>query len=164
MGYLPNESGSSIGFRNLQNEVKHHDVWQSGEGAASTSGNSRDNLASLYRPPYHLMFTGSFEKIWKLPWSTLWSSLNSDAHGLTNLSLGIAHQKANDYATLIVHGLSITMPSLIAFALNVTFGSSLQNYKGSLTLMARLHFSCDQRFGKKGMLESSKILLNHTKN
>lgn len=67
MGYLPNESGSSIGFRNLQNEVKHHDVWESGEGAASTSGNSRDNLASLYRPPYHLMFNGSFEKVSWVP-------------------------------------------------------------------------------------------------
>lgn len=62
MGYLPNESGSSIGLRNLQNEVKPHDVWESEEGAASTSGNPRDNLASLYRPPYHLMFSGSFEK------------------------------------------------------------------------------------------------------
>ncbi|KAG7030533.1 Plant UBX domain-containing protein 7, partial [Cucurbita argyrosperma subsp. argyrosperma] len=55
MSYLPNESGSSVGFRNLQNEVKHHDVWNSEEGAASTSGNSRDNLASLYRPPNHLI-------------------------------------------------------------------------------------------------------------
>ncbi|KAG6601647.1 Plant UBX domain-containing protein 7 [Cucurbita argyrosperma subsp. argyrosperma] len=62
MGYLPNESGSSIGLRNAQNEVKHHDVWESEEGAASTSGNSRDNLASLYRPPHHLMFIGPFEK------------------------------------------------------------------------------------------------------
>ncbi|XP_023539888.1 plant UBX domain-containing protein 7-like [Cucurbita pepo subsp. pepo] len=62
MSYLPNESGSSVGFRNLQNEVKHHDVWNSEEGAASTSGNSRDNLASLYRPPNHLMFNGPFEK------------------------------------------------------------------------------------------------------
>lgn len=63
MSYLPNESGSSVGFRNLQNEVKHHDVWNSEEGAASTSGNSRDNLASLYRPPNHLMFNGPFEKV-----------------------------------------------------------------------------------------------------
>lgn len=60
-GFFQTDSGSPVGYRNVQNEVKHHDVWESEEGAASTSGNSRDNLASLYRPPYHLMFSGSFE-------------------------------------------------------------------------------------------------------
>ncbi|KAI9115834.1 hypothetical protein K1719_012764 [Acacia pycnantha] len=32
------------------------------QGAVSTAESSRDNLASLYRPPFHLMFTGTFDK------------------------------------------------------------------------------------------------------
>ncbi|WRX10665.1 UBX domain - like 2 [Theobroma cacao] len=35
-------------------------VWQSDEGASSTVDAPRDNLASLYRPPFHLMFQGPF--------------------------------------------------------------------------------------------------------
>ncbi|KAM7271572.1 hypothetical protein ACFE04_030786 [Oxalis oulophora] len=38
---------------NFDDEVKHSTVWES---------NSQDQLASLYQPPFHLMFYGSFEK------------------------------------------------------------------------------------------------------
>ncbi|KAM7272141.1 hypothetical protein ACFE04_031355 [Oxalis oulophora] len=38
---------------NYDDEVKHSTVWES---------NSQDQLASLYQPPFHLMFHGSFEK------------------------------------------------------------------------------------------------------
>lgn len=38
-------------------------VWESEQGAASTAEASRDNLASLYRPPFHLMFNGPFDKV-----------------------------------------------------------------------------------------------------
>nr|XP_011463491.1 PREDICTED: UBX domain-containing protein 2 isoform X2 [Fragaria vesca subsp. vesca] len=62
MTRLPvNESGV-IAFRNFNEELKHPGVWESNEGATSTTDSSRDNLASLYRPPFKLMFQGSFEK------------------------------------------------------------------------------------------------------
>ena len=57
------ESSSVIAFRNFNEEVKRPGVWESEQGVASTPEKSRDNLASLYRPPFHLMFQGSFEKV-----------------------------------------------------------------------------------------------------
>ncbi|CAN0890992.1 Plant UBX domain-containing protein 7 [Linum grandiflorum] len=56
----PRESSSLIAFRNFQEETMHPGVWESEQGSASAN-NPRD-LASLYRPPFHLMFQGSFEK------------------------------------------------------------------------------------------------------
>ncbi|XVF43510.1 hypothetical protein PTKIN_Ptkin02bG0045400 [Pterospermum kingtungense] len=61
-GYPPQQSSSVIAFRNFDEEMRRPRVWGSDEGASSTVDASRDNLASLYRPPYHLMFQGSFEK------------------------------------------------------------------------------------------------------
>ncbi|XP_027345532.1 plant UBX domain-containing protein 7 isoform X5 [Abrus precatorius] len=43
-------------------EMRRPGVWESEQGAASTAESSRDNLASLYRPPFHLMFNGPFDK------------------------------------------------------------------------------------------------------
>ncbi|KAJ0037961.1 hypothetical protein Pint_22536 [Pistacia integerrima] len=56
------EPSSLIAFRNFDEEMKRPGVWESDQGATSTADTSRDNLASLYRPPFHLMFNGSFEK------------------------------------------------------------------------------------------------------
>ncbi|KAH9698586.1 Plant UBX domain-containing protein 7 [Citrus sinensis] len=60
--YPLHEPSSLIAFRNFDEEMKRPGVWESEQGAASTADSSRDNLASLYRPPFHLMFNGSFEK------------------------------------------------------------------------------------------------------
>ncbi|KAF9677513.1 hypothetical protein SADUNF_Sadunf08G0115500 [Salix dunnii] len=62
MGHAPHEASSLIAFRNFDEEMKHSGVWESDQGSTSTVDNPRDNLASLYRPPFHLMFHGSFEK------------------------------------------------------------------------------------------------------
>eukprot|EP00258_Populus_trichocarpa_P007167 XP_002311564.3 plant UBX domain-containing protein 7 [Populus trichocarpa] len=62
MGHPPHEASSLIAFRNFDEEMKHSGVWESDQGSTSTIDNPRDNLASLYRPPFHLMFHGSFEK------------------------------------------------------------------------------------------------------
>ena len=62
-GYPPHEANSLIAFRNFDEEMKHPGVWESDQGSTSTTDNTRDNLASLYRPPFHLMFHGSFEKV-----------------------------------------------------------------------------------------------------
>uniref|UniRef100_A0A7N2LP15 UAS domain-containing protein n=1 Tax=Quercus lobata TaxID=97700 RepID=A0A7N2LP15_QUELO len=43
--------------------MKRSGVWESDQGSLSTTENHQDSLASLYRPPYHLMFHGSFEKL-----------------------------------------------------------------------------------------------------
>ena len=66
MGYLSREarSSSSIAWRNFDEEMKHPGVWESDQGALY----HRDNLASLYRPPYHLMLHGSFEKVHVHAW------------------------------------------------------------------------------------------------
>ncbi|GLT55402.1 hypothetical protein SLA2020_285270 [Shorea laevis] len=62
MGYASRDPSPLIAFRNFDEEMKRPEVWESDQGASSTSDNPRDNLASLYRPPFHLMFHGSFEK------------------------------------------------------------------------------------------------------
>ncbi|KAL5762912.1 hypothetical protein ACOSP7_019176 [Xanthoceras sorbifolium] len=60
-GYPRHEPSSMIAFRNFDEEMKRPGVWEADQGA-STADTSRDNLASLYRPPFPLMFNGSFEK------------------------------------------------------------------------------------------------------
>ncbi|XP_042020865.1 plant UBX domain-containing protein 7-like isoform X2 [Salvia splendens] len=54
---------SVVTFRNFEEEMKYPGVWEA-EGASSSSAVNRtqDNLASLYRPPFALMFHGPFEK------------------------------------------------------------------------------------------------------
>ncbi|XP_039126282.1 plant UBX domain-containing protein 7 [Dioscorea cayenensis subsp. rotundata] len=51
-----------IAFRNFEEESKRQPVWESDKNAPSTANGSRDNLASLYRPPFDLMFNGTFDK------------------------------------------------------------------------------------------------------
>lgn len=63
IGHRPQEPSSLIAFRNFEEELRRPGVWESEQGAASTAESSRDNLASLYRPPFHLMFTGPFDKV-----------------------------------------------------------------------------------------------------
>ncbi|KAG6399108.1 hypothetical protein SASPL_140582 [Salvia splendens] len=55
---------SVVTFRNFEEEMKYPGVWEA-EGASSSSAVNRtqDNLASLYRPPFALMFHGPFEKV-----------------------------------------------------------------------------------------------------
>ncbi|XVF02945.1 hypothetical protein REPUB_Repub04eG0218300 [Reevesia pubescens] len=62
LAFPPQQSSSVIAFRNFDEEMKRPGVWESDEGASSTVDAPRDNLASLYRPPYHLMFIGPFDK------------------------------------------------------------------------------------------------------
>ncbi|ONK55184.1 uncharacterized protein A4U43_UnF6670 [Asparagus officinalis] len=56
------QPSSVIAFRNFEEESKRPAVWESDQSAASTANGSRDNLASLYRPPFALMYQGSFDK------------------------------------------------------------------------------------------------------
>ncbi|KAE8688254.1 UBX domain-containing protein isoform 2 [Hibiscus syriacus] len=53
---------SLIAFHNFDEEMKRPRIWESDEGSSSTVDAPRDNLASLYRPPFNLMFQGPFEK------------------------------------------------------------------------------------------------------
>lgn len=53
---------SVVAFRNFEEESKRPAVWESDQKAASTANGSRDNLASLYRPPFALMYQGPFDK------------------------------------------------------------------------------------------------------
>lgn len=65
LGYTPLEARTVVPFRNFEEELKHPGVWETdqGGGATSTADTSRDNLATLYRPPFALMFHGPFEKV-----------------------------------------------------------------------------------------------------
>lgn len=51
---------ASAAFRNFEQEARQSAVWDSEQNVASSSG---DNLASLYRPPFSLMFNGPFDKV-----------------------------------------------------------------------------------------------------
>ncbi|KAL4586488.1 hypothetical protein LXL04_011124 [Taraxacum kok-saghyz] len=62
LGYTPHEARTLVPFRNFEDELKHPGVWETEQGATSTTDTSRDNLATLYRPPFGLMYLGSFEK------------------------------------------------------------------------------------------------------
>ncbi|GFP93981.1 UBX domain-containing protein 7 [Phtheirospermum japonicum] len=54
---------SVVPFRNFEEEMKHPGVWEADKGSSSSAvDKTQDNLASLYRPPFALMFHGSFEK------------------------------------------------------------------------------------------------------
>lgn len=52
-----------VAFRNFEEESRRPAVWESEQNAASTANGPRDNLASLYRPPFTLMYNGSFDKV-----------------------------------------------------------------------------------------------------
>lgn len=62
MGGSSHEAHSVVPFRNFEEEMKQSGVWETGNVSSSTVDGSRDNLASLYRPPFALMFHGPFEK------------------------------------------------------------------------------------------------------
>uniref|UniRef100_A0A5B7B8F9 UBX domain-containing protein n=1 Tax=Davidia involucrata TaxID=16924 RepID=A0A5B7B8F9_DAVIN len=62
MGYPSHEAHSVVPFRNFDEEMKRPGIWESDQGATSIVDHSRDNLASLYRPPFSLMHQGPFEK------------------------------------------------------------------------------------------------------
>jgi hypothetical protein len=76
-----------IAFRNFDEEMKHPGVWESDQGSTSTTDNSRDNLASLYRPPFHLMFHGSFEKVKGFSLSLLLHDLSEIIYHLVLMAL-----------------------------------------------------------------------------
>lgn len=63
MGGSSHEAHSVVPFRNFEEEMKRPGVWETENGSASTVDSTRDNLASLYRPPFALMYQGSFEKV-----------------------------------------------------------------------------------------------------
>lgn len=54
---------SVIPFRNFEEESRRPGVWEAGHSASSSTTSSRDNLASLYRPPFELMHHGPFDKV-----------------------------------------------------------------------------------------------------
>lgn len=62
MGGSSHEAHTVVPFRNFEEESKRPGVWETENGSASMVDNSRDNLASLYRPPFALMYQGPFEK------------------------------------------------------------------------------------------------------
>ncbi|KAI3719907.1 hypothetical protein L6452_20813 [Arctium lappa] len=62
LGFTPHEARTVVPFRNFDEELKRPGVWETDQGATSTTDASRDNLATLYRPPFALMYHGPFEK------------------------------------------------------------------------------------------------------
>ncbi|XP_068645664.1 plant UBX domain-containing protein 7-like [Aristolochia californica] len=63
VGHPVHEANSRIAFRNFDEESKRHAVWESDQTASSSATEApRDNLASLYRPPFPLMYHGPFDK------------------------------------------------------------------------------------------------------
>ncbi|KAL8535763.1 hypothetical protein ACS0TY_011416 [Phlomoides rotata] len=69
---------SVVPFRNFEEEMKYPGVWEAEAGSSSsTDDKTQDNLASLYRPPFSLMFHGPFEKAKELArWKNKWLIVN----------------------------------------------------------------------------------------
>ena len=51
---------TTVAFRNFEQEARQSAVWDSDRNATSSF---HDNLASLYRPPFSLIFNGPFDKV-----------------------------------------------------------------------------------------------------
>lgn len=65
MGDSSHAAHSVVPFRNFDEELKHPGVWEAEAGSSSSvADKTQDNLASLYRPPFALMFHGPFEKVY----------------------------------------------------------------------------------------------------
>ncbi|KAK6122456.1 hypothetical protein DH2020_043793 [Rehmannia glutinosa] len=63
MGDSSYATHSVVPFRNFEEEMKYPGVWEAEKGSSSSVvDKTQDNLASLYRPPFALMFHGPFEK------------------------------------------------------------------------------------------------------
>lgn len=62
MGGTSRETRLVVPFRNFEEEMKHPGVWEAEKRSTSTADAAQDNLASLYRPPFALMYHGPFEK------------------------------------------------------------------------------------------------------
>ncbi|XP_060184362.1 plant UBX domain-containing protein 7 [Lycium barbarum] len=62
MGGSSREPHLVVPFRNFEQEMKHPGVWEADTRSTSTADAAQDNLASLYRPPFGLMYHGPFEK------------------------------------------------------------------------------------------------------
>lgn len=56
------QPSSVVAFRNFEDESRRPAIWESDQTVASTANEPHDNLASLYRPPFALIFNGSFDK------------------------------------------------------------------------------------------------------
>lgn len=61
MGGSSREPRLVVPFRNFEEEMKRPRVWEA-EKRTTTADAAQDNLASLYRPPFALMYHGPFEK------------------------------------------------------------------------------------------------------
>ncbi|KAI7733807.1 hypothetical protein M8C21_006453 [Ambrosia artemisiifolia] len=61
LGVSSHEPRATVPFRNFDEELKRPGVWGAVQGT-SAAQTSRDNLASMYRPPFDLIFQGPFEK------------------------------------------------------------------------------------------------------
>eukprot|EP01018_Ginkgo_biloba_P029944 Gb_39568 [translate_table: standard] len=57
-----NQPNSVDAFRNFEDEAKYRSVWGSDTNGDPSMDGAKDNLAALYRPPFGLMFQGSFEQ------------------------------------------------------------------------------------------------------
>ena len=57
-----NQPTSVDAFRNFQDEANFRS--HASTNALPNVDGNRDSLAALYRPPFTLMFQGSFEQVW----------------------------------------------------------------------------------------------------
>uniref|UniRef100_A0A0D6QY36 UBX domain-containing protein n=1 Tax=Araucaria cunninghamii TaxID=56994 RepID=A0A0D6QY36_ARACU len=57
-----NQPNSVDAFRNFEDEAKYRSVWASDQNGSSSVDGPKDNLAALYRPPFGLMYQGTFEQ------------------------------------------------------------------------------------------------------
>ncbi|KAL3502180.1 hypothetical protein ACH5RR_036629 [Cinchona calisaya] len=62
LGGSSHKPRSVVPFRNFEDEMRRSGVWEKENGSEATVDKSEDNLASLYCPPFALIYQGPFEK------------------------------------------------------------------------------------------------------
>ncbi|AQK47128.1 Plant UBX domain-containing protein 7 [Zea mays] len=100
---------ASAAFRNFEQEARQSAVWDSEQNVASSSG---DNLASLYRPPFPLMFNGSFDKA-KLEASSLDKWLLINLQSTEEFSSHMVYYDTSEGRKVCTYYHLVSMPAIL---------------------------------------------------
>ncbi|RLM65788.1 plant UBX domain-containing protein 7 [Panicum miliaceum] len=100
---------TTVAFRNFEQEARQSAVWDSAPNATSSS---HDNLASLYRPPFSLMFNGPFDKA-KLEASSLDKWLLINLQSTEEFSSHMVYHDASEGRKVCTYYNLVSIPAVL---------------------------------------------------
>ncbi|XP_062227086.1 plant UBX domain-containing protein 7-like isoform X2 [Phragmites australis] len=100
---------STVAFRNFEEEARQSAVWDSDQNATSSS---HDNLASLYRPPFSLMFNGPFDKA-KLEASVLDKWLLINLQSTEEFSSHMVYHDTSEGRKVLTYYNLVSIPAIL---------------------------------------------------